>query len=55
MSTANIAWVVSMLAMTIAFATFFAFSATRRRGMLIAALGSAGAAVAAALTAALLQ
>lgn len=54
MSTADIAWVISIVAMTIAFATFFTFSATRRRGMLVAALGSAGVAAVSALIAGLL-
>ncbi|WIX34453.1 MULTISPECIES: hypothetical protein [Salinicola] len=53
MSTADIAWIISTLAMTIAFATFFVFSATRRRGLLVATLVLAGVAVCAGLTAGL--
>lgn len=52
---ANYAWVISMLAMTIAFATFFMFSATRRRGLLATALISAAIAVITALVAGLTQ
>ncbi|WP_157958861.1 MULTISPECIES: hypothetical protein [Salinicola] len=55
MSTANIAWIISTLAMTIAFATFFVFSATRKRGLLAVALVSAAVAFFAGLTAGLLQ
>ena len=42
---ANYAWTISMLAMTIAFITFFTFSATRRRALLVTALASAAIAV----------
>lgn len=50
---ANFAWIISMLAMTIAFPTFFIFSATRRRGLLMIALTSVVIAVVAALIAGL--
>jgi hypothetical protein len=50
---ANFAWIISMLAMTIAFPTFFIFSATRRRGLLMVALTSVVIAVVAALIAGL--
>ncbi|MGM8849260.1 hypothetical protein ACUN9V_04570 [Salinicola sp. V024] len=50
---ANFAWIISMLAMTIAFPTFFIFSATRRRGLLTIALTSVVIAVIAALIAGL--
>ncbi|WP_157958550.1 MULTISPECIES: hypothetical protein [Salinicola] len=50
---ANYAWILSMLAMTIAFPTFFIFSATRRRGLLVVALTSVVVAVIAALVAGL--
>ena len=50
---ANYAWIISMLAMTVAFPTFFAFSATRRRGLLGVALTSVVIAVIAALIAGL--
>lgn len=52
---ANYAWIISMLAMTIAFATFFIFSATRRRSLLVIALVSAAIAVIMALIAGLTQ
>ncbi|GHB07859.1 hypothetical protein [Salinicola rhizosphaerae] len=52
---ANFAWVVSVLSMTIAFATFFTFSATRRRGLLITALTTLAIAIIAALVAGLTQ
>ncbi|WP_277354937.1 hypothetical protein [Salinicola salarius] len=44
-----------MLAMTIAFITFFTFSATRRRVLLVTALTSAVIAVIMALVAGLMQ
>ena len=52
---ANYAWIISMLAMTIAFITFFTFSATRRRVLLVTALTSAAIAVIMALVAGLMQ
>ncbi|WP_251976520.1 hypothetical protein [Salinicola avicenniae] len=48
---ANYAWVISMVAMTVAFPTFFLYSATRRRGMLPTALTAAAVAIIAALVA----
>lgn len=55
MSLANFAWLVSVVAITIGFATFFFFSATRRRSLLVTALVSAGIAVIASLIAGFMQ
>ncbi|WP_162619845.1 hypothetical protein [Salinicola acroporae] len=52
---ANYAWVISMLAMTVAFPTFFLFSATRRRSLLVIALVSVVTAIVTALIAGLTQ
>lgn len=52
---ANFAWVISVVAMTIAFATFFSFSATRRRNLLYITLVLLAITVIAALVAGFTQ